>query len=116
MSAPELATRVRARVLDVHDGDTYGLLLDVLGTGFRIGAVTAQVRLRDYSCPELRQPGGREARAAAASLLLEAKEVVCELRGQMTFARHVGWLWADGVAVGPALEKQGHARAGAFMG
>lgn len=113
---PEPLVCVRAHVLEVHDGDTYRLLLDVLNNRFQIGAVTAPIRLRDYSCPELSERGGQQARDIASQLLAGADEVLVELKGQRSFGRLVGWVWVDGDPLGPLLVQHGAARPGAFMG
>lgn len=49
----------RARVVDVHDGDTLTVELDL---GFRLAA-KVDVRLQDVYAPELRQHGGTETKA-----------------------------------------------------
>lgn len=128
---PELVTRAQAELRGVVDGDTYDLLVDVLQTRLRRGAQTMRVRLRDFSCPETRRgtpeqrARGRAAKAAAYDLLtgFELDRVITvELKGQDSLGREVGWLWVatsptfEDVAVGPELERLGHARPGAFMG
>jgi len=108
--------RPKARVLDVHDGDTYTMLLDVFRTKFRDRASTAEIRLRDYSCPELETPEGKAARDVAASLLSDAIEIHVELKGQRSMNRVVAWVWIDGQSLGQALVDAGAAKPGARVG
>jgi endonuclease YncB( thermonuclease family) len=123
--ALELVTRCAAELRRVVDGDTYAVLVDLLGQGFDHGATTMRVRLRDYSCPETRRGTAADrargrAAAAAAAELLSAGPLYVELKGQDSIGREVAWLWVDVAgalaAVGPELERLGHARPGAFMG
>jgi endonuclease YncB( thermonuclease family) len=115
VAAVESVIRPRAQVRRVRDGDTYELLLDVLNNGFKVGAVTAEVRLRDFSCPERYTAEGRHAREVAEELLAGG-EVVVELRGERTFGRLVGWVWVAGEALGPELVARGVAQPGARVG
>lgn len=132
-AAPDPVVRVRAELRHVHDGDTYVMLLDLRGNGFDAGAETFRVRLRDYSSPELGAPAappllsGHAARDYADKLLRAAGSLTVELLGPdpasgaqaaaaESFARQVAWVWADDVALGPALAAAGAARAGAFKG
>lgn len=55
-------------VREVHDGDTYRLDLDV---GFEHAAYP-WLRLKDYSCPELKQPKGVDAKVFAEYELKDA--------------------------------------------
>ncbi len=118
------------RVLEVHDGDSFRLLLD---TGFEVAAYP-WLRLRNYSCPELRDPGGPEARAATDALLrsslatcwaitykippdLLAKQAERYGDSKRTFARYVADIWLrDELLLGEELVRLGHARVGAFIG
>lgn len=117
-------------ILEVHDGDTYRLLLD---TGFE-GAAFPWLRLKDFSCPELAAAGGPEARDAAEAMLREHVETLwvvthkvppslaAKLHGSFgntrkALTRYVADVWlSDGHRLGDALVAAGHARAGAFVG
>lgn len=57
-SAPPLAITVPCNIVDCYDGDT--LTVDI--------TIRARVRLLDNWSPELRDPGGPEAKAALQSL------------------------------------------------
>jgi hypothetical protein len=109
-----------AWVLDVHDGDTIKLDVDVgFGTHRWVW-----VRLRKVRCPELREPGGLLARQATldwlaghtapgAALLgvgqwvsLITEQVageVREIREVMTFVRYVGEVFAGGASLNDHL-------------
>lgn len=118
------------RVLEVHDGDTFRLLLD---TGFEHAAFP-WLRLRNYSCPELRQPGGDEARVATLALIREHMaslwvatyrippslvEKTQERYGDTprSFARYVADVWLDDqLLLGEELVRLGFARRGAYVG
>lgn len=104
----------RAEVLDVHDGDTYKLRVDL---GFRC-AVTIQCRLHAASAPELSTPEGKAAREFVVGLLPAGASVVAQsYRDQQSFARWVCDVWlADGRSLAQVLIAAGHARAGAFVG
>lgn len=57
----------RFRVTRVIDGDTFAGDLDLGLATWRIGL---HIRVRSYYAPEMREPGGLEAKADATSLLL----------------------------------------------
>lgn len=75
----------RATALKVHDGDTYTMQVDL---GFRC-AITIQVRLHGWSCPELSDPLGPEATVAAAKLLGGGPVVIQSYKDQRSFERWV---------------------------
>lgn len=103
-------------LLDIGDGDTYTMLLDVFGTKYRSGAISAEIRLRDYSCPELRTAEGKRAKEVATALLTQASEVVVDVKGERSFSRYVGWVWVDGLSLGQLLVEAGVARPGRLVG
>ena len=115
MSAPEFATRCRAELRRVIDGDTYVLLVDLEQTKFEAGAKTMHVRLRDFSAPEKNTPAGVAAIAVAREVL-NLGPLSVELLGKRSLDRTVAWVWAGDLAVGPELVARGAARPGAFMG
>jgi endonuclease YncB( thermonuclease family) len=129
------------RVLEVHDGDSFRLLLD---TGFEKCAFD-WLRLKDYSCPELRvkdpetgmmrdNPAGVQARMATMALLhnfLPSLWVVthkvppneaakmAERYGETSKAltRYVAEVWlTDERRLGDELVAQGNAKPGARVG
>jgi endonuclease YncB( thermonuclease family) len=113
MTPIEPAYRYRAEVLDVHDGDTYRLRVDL---GFRC-AVTIQCRLHGVDCPELNTPEGKEARHFAMNWLMpyypEAPGLVVieSYKDQRSFERWVCQVWLrDGRSVGDVLVAAGHGR------
>lgn len=132
MNRPDFKTR-EFDVLDVwevHDGDTFALLLD---KGFRdYGA--PWLRLKNFSCPELYSKDGQAARLATEGLLrdhLETLWVVTtkippDLQGKLakkygdspkSFSRYVADVWlAPDLRLGDALVEAHLARPGAFMG
>lgn len=62
--------RYRATAIDVHDGDTYRLVVDL---GFKV-AVTIQCRIHGVDSPELNTPEGKAARDYARAMLTPAGE------------------------------------------
>jgi len=114
-------------VLEVHDGDTYRLLLDRGGED----AWFPWLRLKDFSCPELSEPGGAEARDAADLLLDAAVPTmwVVTYRAARPFTvrrfqsersslgRYLADVWlADDRRLGDELVARGLARPGARVG
>jgi endonuclease YncB( thermonuclease family) len=118
------------RVLEVHDGDTFRLLLD---TGFEAAAMP-WLRLKDFSCPELSAPHGEDARLATAALLrdhlatcwvatfkmpptLAAKLQERYGDSRKSFARYIAEVRLDDQRLlGDELLRLGFARRGAFVG
>lgn len=89
-AALEARTYPVLSVVEVHDGDTYRLLLD---TGFE-QAAWPWLRLRGASCPELSDLNGIAARDAAAELLADAAAVTTYKRPgwedmEKSFARYL---------------------------
>jgi endonuclease YncB( thermonuclease family) len=112
MTPIEPAYRYRAEVLDVHDGDTFRLRVDL---GFRC-AVTIQCRLHGVDCPELNTPEGKEARRFVfedlfAQHFVDAEVVIESYKDQRSFERWVCDVWLrDGRSVGDVLVAAGHGR------
>jgi hypothetical protein len=129
------------RVLEVHDGDTFRLLLD---TGFEKAAYD-WLRLKDFSCPEMRvkdpvsgrmvdNPEGIRARMVTLSLLhnylatlwvvttkippdLVAKQAERYGETRKTLTRYLAEVWLDdGMRLGDELVVQGLAQPGARVG
>lgn len=83
-----------AVVIDVHDGDTV-----TLDTGER-------VRLADIDAPELKQPGGSEARTLLAGLINRQTVRVVE-RGRDRYGRLLGVIWLGERDVNEELVRAG---------
>lgn len=73
----------------VVDGDTYELIVDL---GFRVQA-RLMIRLRNYACPELREPKGRAAAEYAQALLAGRTLLVESYKDKQSFARWVADVW-----------------------
>lgn len=117
-------------VWEVHDGDTYALLLD---GGFR-GYPAPWLRLKGFSAPELKQEGGQEARFHAGRLLRQYLATAWVVTTKIppneaaklakdygdsprSFARYIADVWlADDVRLGEELVRLKMARVGSFMG
>lgn len=113
MSAPRdtYVRRVR-EVKEVHDGDTYRLLLDQ-GCG---DARELWVRLHGLDTWELSQPLGPAARAAALQALAQATTITVQTfktRGGedvTSFIRYVADVWCDDVLLADILRAGGYAK------
>src|SRR5689334_5965543 len=70
------------------------------GDTIEIGAVS--VRLKGIAAPERGEPGGAQATEAMRRLIGD-KEVRCELTGERTHQRAVGYCSADGVDLNGAM-------------
>lgn len=89
------------------DGDTWWIDLDL---GLRVHAVV-KIRLRNYSAPELKQPGGIKAKTRALELLYAASTLVVQTYpDQMSHDRWVGTIWLDSVPLHETLLKEGLVR------
>lgn len=73
------------QVIDVHDGDTYRILVDC---GFRI-YTRQQIRLHGVDCPELSTDAGKKARDYVSGLIVGKTVLLRSYRGQQSFARWV---------------------------
>lgn len=96
-------THYPAALVRVVDGDTYVLRVDL---GFDV-SYTATIRLADLDTAERFTPEGRLA-SAAAELFLRSGKITVQPTGAMTFARHVGHVYVDGVSVAKHLLERGH--------
>jgi endonuclease YncB( thermonuclease family) len=96
----------RAEVLDVHDGDTYRLRVDL---GFRC-AVTIQCRLHGVDAPELNTPEGKAARNFALEAIEGGEVVIQSYKDQRSFERWVCDVWLpDGRSLADTLVQAGYA-------
>jgi endonuclease YncB( thermonuclease family) len=100
------AYRYRARPLRVIDGDTYEMAIDL---GLKVWT-HVPIRLFGWSCPELNEPNGLAAKAAAEQYLLSAMAIIIETeKDKQTFARWLGHVYCDGENIGAKLEAVGFA-------
>lgn len=132
MTRPDFTKRAHdiMDILEVHDGDTFTLLLD---GSFR-SYPAPWLRLKDFSCPELATLGGKEARQATLNLLSDHTATAWVYTTKMpssyadklakrygdspkSFARYLADVWLqDDVRLGDELVRGGFARQGAFIG
>ena len=78
------------------------------GGGVLFGKV--EIRLQGVAAPELRDPYGKESKAALAALI-EGKTAICELDGTTASSnRPVGVCFVDGIDVGAEMVRLGYAR------
>jgi micrococcal nuclease len=77
--------------------------------GDTLGVAGVRVRLKGVAAPELGEPGGAEARAFVAELV-DGRTVVCELTGERTRGRRVGYCAREGRDVGAEVIRAGLAR------
>lgn len=125
--------RPRASVLRVHDGDSYLLLLDLLGRGLsEDGCESMWIRLRGYSARELSDTApmdpkglgrvtGSEAQSLAQEALVNAEHITVELQGPAghaaeTLGRCVGTVYVDGQNLGELLAAEHAVAAGVYEG
>jgi len=84
----------------VIDGDTFVLFID---HGFHAWS-KQPIRLRNYSAPELREPGGVEAKERVTGIFAMATVIVIEsYKDQQSFARWVADVYVDGVSLAERL-------------
>lgn len=94
----------RPVVVDVHDGDTFRLVLDA---GCETG-IFPWLRLAGVQAPELGKPGAAEAAAWTAGQLTEARAVLVTVQGR-SFARWVAAVQLDGRDLAADMIEAGHA-------
>jgi hypothetical protein len=82
----------RPIIIDLHDGDTVQLMLDVAD---EVGHHPA-LRVRGLYCPELGQPGGLVSRVFTAQTIRNAKHITATVHGR-SFARFLAIVMVDGV-------------------
>jgi micrococcal nuclease len=94
-----------ATVVDVHDGDTCHLEIDV---GLHV-SVRADVRLAHVNAPELKEANGARARDRLAELLADGPLVIHTIRDRTEkYGRWLGEITnASGVDVGTQLLAEG---------
>ncbi len=81
------------RLVSVTDGDTF---VANVYLGFGVG-LNIPVRIRDYFAPELRDPGGVEARQFLLELIQnKTDDHTLAWSGRMSFARYVCDVWFNG--------------------
>lgn len=96
----------RLVILRVIDGDTVecGLIVPVF------------VRVRGVNCPELRDPGGPEAKAFTEALLIDGTVCNVDLAGRDKYGRYVADFfpdshgWAEPLNLAKALIDHGHGK------
>ena len=88
-------------VVYVGDGDS--LCVDVRGAW-------VEVRLADYYAPELREPGGAEAKAALSQIAL-GRTVTCRA-GRRSYDRVVAHCTIKGTALGDLMRRSGASEGG----
>lgn len=93
----------RPIVVDVHDGDTVRLALDL---GLEVAAFP-WLRVVGLSCPELRDPAGPAAREYTARVLAAAAEIAVAVHGR-SFARWLGRVVVDGSDLADVVIAAGH--------
>lgn len=96
----------RPVIIDIHDGDTFTLMLD---SAEEVGAFPA-LRVRGLFCPELGQTGGLAAWLFVAQLLRNASEIKVTTFGR-SFARFVAEVIVDGVNIAQTVIAAGHGKA-----
>lgn len=100
---PNNAFRVR-RYVEARDGDTPVLAMVYPG----LPPVELAYRLRGIDCPELKDPGGAEAKAATHGWLAGARKIVVQSHG-LSFDRVVADMWVDDVLLQDLLLAGGFA-------
>lgn len=103
-----------AQVVRVIDGDTMVVRLDLgrYGGGDRVEVETT-IRVAGLYCPELREPGGHEALARAAELLIDT-EVVVQTRKpnpRDPYGRVVADIWLGSWLYAELMIEEGHGHA-----
>jgi endonuclease YncB( thermonuclease family) len=103
-SSPALNSDAETRVLDgrvvgVTDGDTLTLLVD---------HEQVRIRLAQIDAPELKQPYGRQAKAALSALAF-GKQARVEVVDIDRYGRTIGEVFVDGIDVNREMVRAGHA-------
>jgi hypothetical protein len=84
----------------VIDGDTFEFVIDL---GYR-NTTRQLIRLRDYSAPELHEPGGKQAKLIAENIFARAQQIfVRSYKDQMSFARWIADVYVDGESLADML-------------
>lgn len=93
-------------ILDIHDGDTFALLLDAAD---EVGHHPA-LRVRGLYCPELGKDGGLAAWLFVAQTLRAAKDITVTVHGR-SFARFVAQVRVDNRDLAEIVIAAGHGTA-----
>ncbi len=68
-----------------------------------------RIRLKGIAAPELEEPYGQQSKGAMRGFV-EGAEVTCQLTGAMSYDRHIGTCYIDGVDIGMLMVILGLAR------
>jgi micrococcal nuclease len=105
----------RAVVIDVYDGDTVTVDLDL---GFHVWKRGEKIRLAHIDAPELKGESQAEGKAAGdflRDLVLNKNVIIQTIKSssgsdkQEKYGRYLGIIWLDGVNVNDLLVNKGHA-------
>ena len=105
----------RAVVIDVYDGDTVTVDLDL---GFHVWKRGEKIRLAHIDAPELRGESQEQGKAAGdflRDLVLNKNVIIQTIKSpsgsdkQEKYGRYLGVIWLDGVNVNDLLVNKGHA-------
>lgn len=101
----------KAKVIDVYDGDTFDVEVDL---GFKV-TVKDRVRLRGVDAPEIRTKDKKEKRKAVESRdyvrgLIEGKVVDLSVYGYDKYGRVLGDVDISGESLSGLMMKNGYAR------
>jgi micrococcal nuclease len=105
----------RAVVIDVHDGDTITVDLDL---GFHVWVRGERIRLAHINAPELHGDAAAEGKAAGnflRNLVLNKSVIIQTIKSpsgndkQEKFGRYLGVIWLDDVNVNDLLVSNGYA-------
>ena len=100
----------KAKVVNVHDGDTVRLAIDL---GFRL-TVEADIRILELWSPELDTPEGKEAQKYLESLIPPGTEVFVNTYKKKSFDRWLGYIFPieasglAGVSISVQMKQAGH--------
>jgi len=92
MDAPEVTHVHVAEAIRIIDGDTFQARVAL---DFHV-SVDVRIRVRAYFAPELRQPGGPEAKQYLMDLLVGKRLTLRSYKDHMTFERWVCDVWIEG--------------------
>ena len=90
---------VEGKAVSVHDGDTI-TVLDSKN-------VQHKIRLSEIDAPELKQPYGKDAKAALSKMVF-GKDVVVNVSTRDRYGREIGNVLADGIDVNGSLVRFGY--------
>lgn len=108
---PEPTPVFNAELVKVVDGDTIDVVLD----RWHGDQSKKRLRLLGVDCPEMRAPGGEEAKAFALGFLTRdvANPLTVQTAKQDRWGRTLAYVWRkrDGACLNTALRDAGHAHA-----